>query len=237
MSGCAGPPCSYVGHPLTEQIGQLRPNPDEQKRRGDAPPVLLVLPGSRRSEIRHHMTTFGVTLSRLQAAGIAFEAVLPTMPHLQETVIGGGESLEGAAAHRHRRAGKARRVPDRACGARQIRHGDAGARAGRRADGDGLSHRRDRSLHSAARDQGQFRDPGQSRDRRERRSRNSCSRIAPPENWRRRCAKSSSRPTPRRKQIEAFAKLDAIMSTGNQPPSVRAADIVLAEMRKTRRVL
>jgi lipid-A-disaccharide synthase len=40
----------------------------------------------------------------------------------------------------------------------------------------------------------------------------------------------------RRKQLEAFANIDAILSTGNQPPSVRAADIVLAEMRKTRRV-
>jgi len=40
----------------------------------------------------------------------------------------------------------------------------------------------------------------------------------------------------RRKQLEAFAKIDAILSTGNQPPGVRAADIVLAEMRKTRRV-
>src|SRR5438046_1806081 len=39
----------------------------------------------------------------------------------------------------------------------------------------------------------------------------------------------------RRKQVEAFAKIDAILSTGNQPPSVRAADIVLAEMRKPRR--
>ena len=36
----------------------------------------------------------------------------------------------------------------------------------------------------------------------------------------------------RRKQIEAFAKIDQIMSTGNQSPSVRAADIVLATMRK-----
>src|SRR4029079_11153367 len=25
-----GPPCSYVGHPLTEQIAALRPNPKEQ---------------------------------------------------------------------------------------------------------------------------------------------------------------------------------------------------------------
>ena len=40
----------------------------------------------------------------------------------------------------------------------------------------------------------------------------------------------------RRKQIEAFAKIDQIiMSTGNQPPSARAADIVLATMRKARR--
>jgi lipid-A-disaccharide synthase len=38
----------------------------------------------------------------------------------------------------------------------------------------------------------------------------------------------------RRRQLEAFARLDAIMSTGNQPPSVRAADIVLATLRKAR---
>ena len=38
----------------------------------------------------------------------------------------------------------------------------------------------------------------------------------------------------RRRQIEAFSKMDAIMSTGNQPPSVRAADIVLATLRKAR---
>src|SRR5215467_5069132 len=45
-----GPPCSYVGHPLTEQLAQLRPDAAEQKRRDEKPPVLLVLPGSRRSE-------------------------------------------------------------------------------------------------------------------------------------------------------------------------------------------
>jgi lipid-A-disaccharide synthase len=39
----------------------------------------------------------------------------------------------------------------------------------------------------------------------------------------------------RRRQVEAFAKLDAIMSTGSATPSMRAADIVLAAMRKTRR--
>src|SRR5712675_1412040 len=84
-----GPPCSYVGHPLIEQLAQLRPGPEERQRRGEPPPVLLVLPGSRRSEIRHHMAVFGETLGRLQADGISFEPLLPTMPHLQEAVTDG----------------------------------------------------------------------------------------------------------------------------------------------------
>jgi lipid-A-disaccharide synthase len=39
----------------------------------------------------------------------------------------------------------------------------------------------------------------------------------------------------RHRQIEAFAKIDSIMSTGSQSPSLRAAEIVLAAMRKSRR--
>jgi lipid-A-disaccharide synthase len=81
-----GPPCTYVGHPLVEQIDALRPNADEKARRDAKPPVLLVLPGSRRSEIRHHMATFGATLDLLQKQGTAFELILPTMPHLVEAI-------------------------------------------------------------------------------------------------------------------------------------------------------
>jgi lipid-A-disaccharide synthase len=87
-----GPPCTFVGHPLTEQIASLRPSPVEQSRRDDSPPILLVLPGSRRSEIGHHMAVFGETLGRLQAQGLAFEAVLPTMPHLESAIARGLES-------------------------------------------------------------------------------------------------------------------------------------------------
>jgi lipid-A-disaccharide synthase len=39
----------------------------------------------------------------------------------------------------------------------------------------------------------------------------------------------------RRRQLEAFGKIDGIMSTGNQQPSARAADIVLATMWQARR--
>ncbi|MDU3133380.1 MAG: lipid-A-disaccharide synthase, partial [Bradyrhizobium sp.] len=84
-----GPPCTYVGHPLIEQLASLRPTPEEQARREAAPPRLLVLPGSRRSEVGRHMPVFGETLARLQAQGIACEAVLPTTPHLEAAVKAG----------------------------------------------------------------------------------------------------------------------------------------------------
>ncbi|MET0709449.1 MAG: lipid-A-disaccharide synthase [Tardiphaga sp.] len=81
-----GPPCTYVGHPLIEQLDSLLPDAEEQARRDAQPPVLLVLPGSRRSEIRHHMAIFGATLARLRAQGVAFEPILPTMPHLEQAI-------------------------------------------------------------------------------------------------------------------------------------------------------
>jgi lipid-A-disaccharide synthase len=77
-----GPPCSYIGHPLIERLDMLRPNAREQERRNTPPPVLVLLPGSRRGEIRHHMPVFGAALAALQEQGIAVDPVLPTLPHL-----------------------------------------------------------------------------------------------------------------------------------------------------------
>ncbi len=82
----SGPPCTYVGHPLLEDIDVLRPDPNELARRSASPPLLLVLPGSRRSEITRNMVAFGETLRLLRAQDIAFEPVLPTVPHLLERV-------------------------------------------------------------------------------------------------------------------------------------------------------
>lgn len=81
-----GPPCTYVGHPLLEDLGTLRPDANEQARRSAQPPLLLVLPGSRRSEIKRNMAVFGETLRLLQSRNVAFEPVLPTVPHLLESV-------------------------------------------------------------------------------------------------------------------------------------------------------
>jgi lipid-A-disaccharide synthase len=81
-----GPPCEYVGHPLIERLDVLRPDAEEEKRRSAEPPLLLVLPGSRRSEVRLLMPDFGAALGRVAATGAAFELVLPTPPHLAQMV-------------------------------------------------------------------------------------------------------------------------------------------------------
>ncbi len=81
-----GPACTYVGHPLIERLSELRPGPEDAARRAAEPPLLLVLPGSRRSEISRLLRPFGEALALLQARNIAFEAVLPAVPHLLETI-------------------------------------------------------------------------------------------------------------------------------------------------------
>lgn len=81
-----GPPCTYVGHPLLEQVGVLRPGAQESQRRDAAPPTLLVLLGSRRSEIRHHLSVFGETIGVLQQSIPEIDLILPTMPHLVDEI-------------------------------------------------------------------------------------------------------------------------------------------------------
>jgi lipid-A-disaccharide synthase len=229
-----GPPCSYVGHPLTEQTGALRPGPDEQRRRDQQPPVLLVLPGSRRSEVRHHMAVFGETLGRLQADGVAFEPVLLTMPHLQQAVTEAVKSWpvqprvvigeqEKRAAFRIARAALAK------SGTSTLELALAGIPMVAAYRGGAIeawviqSSIRTSSMILANLVIGENVVP-------EFIQKNcTAEKLAPP-------LREILGDTPaRRRQVEGFARIDAIMSTGDQPPSVRAADIVLATMRKSGR--
>jgi lipid-A-disaccharide synthase len=84
-----GPPCFYVGHPMVEHIAQLRPNAEEAQRRSVNPPVVLVLPGSRGSEIRHLLGTFGAAIEHVAARSGPMDLVLPTVPHLAARVRAG----------------------------------------------------------------------------------------------------------------------------------------------------
>jgi len=229
-----GPPCSYVGHPLIEQLGSLRPNDEEQSRRGAEPPVLLVLPGSRRSEVRHHLHVFGATLGRLQAEGRAFELILPTMQHLEATIREGvatwpvkpqiviGEA-EKRAAFRIARAALAK------SGTVTLELALAGipmVTAYRVGAIEAFILRRAVQVSSVIL------------------ANLVIGKEVIPEFLQEDCTPEKLAPAlsevladshMRRQQVEAFAQLDAIMSTGNKSPSVLAADVVLATMRKGRR--
>ncbi len=81
-----GPHCTYVGHPLAERLVDLRPRTDDARRRLVDPPVLLVLPGSRRSEIARLAATFGEAIARVAAQAGPLDVVLPTLPHIADMV-------------------------------------------------------------------------------------------------------------------------------------------------------
>jgi lipid-A-disaccharide synthase len=81
-----GPECVYVGHPLIERLDELRPNAEERARRDAKPPIVLALPGSRRSEISRLMPEFGAALGALSQTIGPFDIVLPTLPHLHAEV-------------------------------------------------------------------------------------------------------------------------------------------------------
>jgi lipid-A-disaccharide synthase len=81
-----GPPCVYVGHPLIERLAELRPDPQEMARRAAAPPLIVVLPGSRRTIMRRLIDDFGAALGLVAAELGPIELVLPTVPHLAAEV-------------------------------------------------------------------------------------------------------------------------------------------------------
>lgn len=81
-----GPPCVYVGHPLIERLSELRPKTQDLARREAKPPVILALPGSRRSEILRLMPDFGAALGEISQNLGPFDIVLPTLPHLHAEV-------------------------------------------------------------------------------------------------------------------------------------------------------
>jgi lipid-A-disaccharide synthase len=82
-----GPACTYVGHPLAEEAGRLRPDASETQRRASEPPVLLVLPGSRGSELKRMIPVFRDALAQVGQMYGALDAVLPTTPHWRDRLV------------------------------------------------------------------------------------------------------------------------------------------------------
>ena len=77
-----GPPCTYVGHPLIEKQSLLLPAGVDRSLVKN-PPVLLVLPGSRHSEIDRLTEAFGDAVSIVRQQYPDIEIILPTVDHLR----------------------------------------------------------------------------------------------------------------------------------------------------------
>ena len=229
-----GPPCTYVGHPLTGQLASLRPSDEEEQRRNATPPVLLVLPGSRRSEIRHHMAVFGAALEQLQAEGMAFEPVLPTMPHLlgpirealkswkvAPRIVAGEQEKRSAFRIAHAALAKSGTVTLELALAgvpmvTAYRVGTVEAWILRRAINA-------RSVILANLVLGENVVPEFLQE--------NCT----PDKLSRALRDVLSDTPMRQRQLKAFAGIDDVMATGNKSPSVRAADVALSILRRSRK--
>ncbi|GAB4533045.1 MAG: lipid-A-disaccharide synthase [Roseibium sp.] len=91
-----GPRTHYVGHPLGETVSELRPSEGERAPLSDGKPVLLVLPGSRRSEIDRLLKDFGTTVAMVREKLPGVRIVLPAVSHLETRIREGvsGWSVE-----------------------------------------------------------------------------------------------------------------------------------------------
>ena len=85
-----GPPCTYVGHPLVERLpwlAGLDAAPFIAKHELDATrPILLVLPGSRRSEVERLLADFGQAVSLLAQRRPGIQVIIPAMPNVRALI-------------------------------------------------------------------------------------------------------------------------------------------------------
>jgi lipid-A-disaccharide synthase len=85
-----GPSCSFVGHPLIERhpwIAGLDPAPlAELLGLSPSNPLLVVLPGSRTSEVSRLIRPFGEAIGQLNRWGFRFDVVLPVVPSVRGLV-------------------------------------------------------------------------------------------------------------------------------------------------------
>lgn len=226
-----GPPCTYVGHPLIEDVVSLRPDDAERRRRETDPPVVLVMPGSRSGEVAMLAGIFGATLALVRERAGPIEVVLPTIPHLLAMVTKATTSwpvkprivtdpAEKHAAFRAARAALAK------SGTTTLELAVAGVpmvAAYRVSPLEAVVVRRLVSVPSYILANLVI-------------GENVVPEIVQEECTPQRLAEALvpliGNTTERRRQVEAFARLDSIMEIGSREPAARAADIVLALARR-----
>lgn len=84
-----GPPGTFVGHRLTQDPSVLQAAAKQAEPRDFSTgrtKTLLILPGSRRGEVRRLIEPFGETVSILGRRGHKVRLLLPTVPHVSDLV-------------------------------------------------------------------------------------------------------------------------------------------------------
>jgi lipid-A-disaccharide synthase len=85
-----GPPCTYVGHPLIERLNEFRKIETAplaaRLRLSPHRPVLVVLPGSRRSEVGRLMNPFGGALELLLKQDRLPQVIIPVVSSTRAVV-------------------------------------------------------------------------------------------------------------------------------------------------------
>ncbi|SDR07015.1 lipid-A-disaccharide synthase [Pseudovibrio sp. Tun.PSC04-5.I4] len=87
-----GPPCAYVGHPLIERLSDLRPAAGERAELGAGKKQLVVLPGSRGSEVTRLLEPFGKTIELVCAQDPDVDVIIPAVPHQEARIRDGVKS-------------------------------------------------------------------------------------------------------------------------------------------------
>ncbi len=81
----SGPPCVYVGHPLVARMKEFEP--DQLARSGYREnPCLLVLPGSRASEVKRLCSILGEAVALVSETVPNLEVILPVVSHVRSIV-------------------------------------------------------------------------------------------------------------------------------------------------------
>jgi lipid-A-disaccharide synthase len=87
----AGVDVEFVGHPLIETVRATRSKEEFCSAHGleASKPLIAILPGSRRKEIRHILPTLCETVERLHAEKPEVQFVLPIAPNLDRSLVEG----------------------------------------------------------------------------------------------------------------------------------------------------
>lgn len=91
-----GPDCSYVGHPMIEKLEWIN-TLDSSEMTGrlgldPAKPVLVVLPGSRPTEVRRLMEPFGQTVGAVNEKAGPLEVIIPAVASVRPLIEEGLKS-------------------------------------------------------------------------------------------------------------------------------------------------